>query len=686
MAAAARCASRYTRQPTEKHLLDFLLLPKAGLTLGIWSCKKLKGPWLAVYCRQNDHINDQRPNESQAHRTHDVLQPPNPINQEYVTKAGQQASKQSSQQESSTFIHQESDKVNHKDSDSITTATSSDMSGLQEPQGITGLLDDWTVDWLAFPHLTRDPWIQFLVTHDWSATAAGPMHTWHPTLRQVYSIILASQQPRVLYWGNDSCMFYNEAARFLVGEMHPSSLGNPMTKVWGGAMSSQLTGLLTAGIKRGKPMHNKGTELFIVRNGFSESCFYDFVFLPIPSPDGRFMGFVNEFTDTTMAVLQENRRVVCRQLIEGVTRATEVRHVWDILARVLEHSKDVAFAIVYAHDSPGTSTPAMDTSTMRAQLSFGIDVHSSVISPSIYDLIGEFSVNKVLVLDRSTDTLPSELEVTVSDLGVVRTSYVLPIDGLYGQRVSAVVVVGSSPVRAVDTSSIQFFGSLRDLLFKSTALLSLPAEQRRANELTTSLSYQLAAATIKAEESERNFTELVHHAPIGMCMDRGDGHPLYVNDVYLELLGTNRASFFDAARIGLAWRSGDFQLNADAIEKSWWTAVRSGETASFEICVGCNTAPRWFEIFVQQRCDENGVLVFIFSWLIDISARKAVESVVEERLAEAIENRRASENFIDMVRLILMKVCKSTSLTLSRYHTRCATHCPVFYSWPTAYR
>ncbi|CAD0095594.1 unnamed protein product, partial [Aureobasidium vineae] len=37
VAAAARCASRYTRQPTEKHLLDFLLLPKAGLTLGIQS-------------------------------------------------------------------------------------------------------------------------------------------------------------------------------------------------------------------------------------------------------------------------------------------------------------------------------------------------------------------------------------------------------------------------------------------------------------------------------------------------------------------------------------------------------------------------------------------------------------------------------------------------------------------------
>jgi hypothetical protein len=89
---------------------------------------------------------------------------------------------------------------------------------------------------------------------------------------------------------------------------------------------------------------------------------------------------------------------------------------------------------------------------------------------------------------------------------------------------------------------------------------------------------------------------------------------------------------------------------------------------------------------VQQRYDENGVLVFIFSWLTDISARKAVESVVEERLAEAIENRRASENFIDMVRMILVKLCKFKGLTSSRFRTRCATPCPVFYSWPTAYR
>ncbi|KAI4853813.1 hypothetical protein E4T44_00610 [Aureobasidium sp. EXF-8845] len=164
---------------------------------------------------------------------------------------------------------------------------------------------------------------------------------------------------------------------------------------------------------------------------------------------------------------------------------------------------------------------------------------------------------------------------------------------------------------------------------------------------------------------------MVQHAPIGMCMDRGDGYPIYVNDVYLDLIGTDRTSFFDSAKAGFAWRSFDFQRNADAIEESWSAAVKSGKTASFEISVGCDTAPRWLEVFVQQRYNENDVLVFIFSWLTDISARKAVESVVEERLAEAIENRRASENFIDMGDMSaivahdsILQLADSISLTL----------------------
>ncbi|TIA10946.1 hypothetical protein D6C80_07791 [Aureobasidium pullulans] len=599
----------------------------------LWSCKRLRGPWVAVFSRQED-LSEDRPNVRKKQKESDTSE--------------QLSSDDDGERESDDDGERESDDDSQQESDAISTTPSS-MSTTNAAKGSkqdTGPLEDMAVDWLKSPHLTSDPWMQFLAKHDWSKTAAGPMQTWDPYLRQSYSTILSSMEPRVLYWGNELCMFYNEAARFLVGEMHPTPLGNPMAMVWGTPMASHLVGILKSGIRCGKPLHNKRTELVIVRNGLPESCFFDFVFLSVPSPDGRFMGFINEFTETTTAVLQENRQEVCKHLIEGVTKATETRDVWGAFVGALQDCKDVAFATVYTHDPPGV--PETEELPLTSQFSFGIEQFSPNLSPSVREHVRN-SGNKVLILDQSSNTLPQELAVAVEDLGVIHTSYILPIDNIYGGEPSAIVVIGSNPVRAVDTGSMQFFEALRDLLFKSIALLSLPAEQRRANELTTALSHQLAVVTSKAEKSEKNFTEMVHHAPIGMCMDRGDGYPIYVNDMYLELLGMDRTTFYQIATAGFSWRSVVFKDDADSIEEMWWAAVMSGKTTSFEIRVKSGLRFRWFEVSVQQRYDENGELTFVFSWLIDISARKLMESVVEERLAEAIENKRASENFIDMI-------------------------------------
>ncbi|KAI5247613.1 hypothetical protein E4T42_05902 [Aureobasidium subglaciale] len=584
----------------------------------LWSCKRLQGPWMAVFSRQEDPSED-RPN----------------------VRKKQKESNHSEQLWADDDGERESDNDSQQESDAISTTPSS-MSTMNATKGFqqdTGPLEDMAVDWLKSRHLTSDPWMQFLAKHDWSKTAAGPMQTWDPYLRQSYSTILSSTEPRVLYWGNELCMFYNDAARFLVGKMHPTPLGNPMAKVWVTHMSSHLIGILKSGIRCGKPLHNKRTELVI-------SCFFDFVFLSVPSPDGRFKGFINEFTEITTAVLQENRQEVCKHLIEDVTRATETRDVWGAFVDALQECKDVAFATVYTHVSPGV--PGWEESPLTSQVSFGIEQFSPNLSSSVREHVRK-SGNKVLILDQSSNTLPQELAVAVEDLGVVHTSYILPIDNFYGGEPSAIVVIGSNPVRAVDAGSMQFFEALRDLLFKSIALLSLPAEQRRANELTTALSHQLAVVTSKAEKSEKNFTEMVHHAPIGMCMDRGDGYPIYVNDMYLELLGMDRTTFYQIATAGFSWRSVVFKDDADSIEEMWWAAVMSGKTTSFEIRVKSGLRFRWFEVSVQQRYDGNGELTFVFSWLIDISARKLMESVVEERLAEAIENKRASENFIDMI-------------------------------------
>jgi hypothetical protein len=66
------------------------------------------------------------------------------------------------------------------------------MNVFQEVLGITALLEEWTVDWLRFFHLTSDPWIQLLMERDWRSTAAGPIQDWHSTLRRIYSTTLLS--------------------------------------------------------------------------------------------------------------------------------------------------------------------------------------------------------------------------------------------------------------------------------------------------------------------------------------------------------------------------------------------------------------------------------------------------------------------------------------------------------------
>lgn len=631
----------------------------------IWSCKSLGGPWIIVFCSQDNKLEHQV-----------AVQPKLPLQSEAPSR--ELSSPQQSQNQETCHgknpapVHQQKSRDESTNSNSQTSVLAK-----------TGKLEEWTVDWLASPHLTTDPWIHFLVKHDWQSTAAGPMHTWHPTLRQIYSTVLSSTEPRALYWGNDLCMFYNAASRFLVGDMHPLPLGNPLAEVWGAPMCAHLTENLITGIKQGKAVHNKRTELVIKRGHLPESCFYDFVFLPIPSPDGRFMGFINEFTEITTTVLQENRRDVSKALLEDVARAFETRELWTSLTRVLEDkSKDVSFAIVYAHDHFGSQAP------MRAQSAFGIENFSLDVSTLIDAALKE-STNKVVVLEQKRNTLPPELAVSVPDIGTVNTAYVLPINGLHGDALAAVIVLGLSPVRLVDSNSLQFFESLRDLLFKSVTLFSLPLEQRRARELTTDLSHQLELATIKAEKSEKNFTSMVQNSPIGMCMDRNDGYPIYVNDMYLELMGMDRTDFYKVAKTGFTWRSALFKDDTDLIEETWRAAVNGGKTTSFEICMKSDapSRSRWLEVSVQQRHDENGETVFIFSWLTDVSARKMTESLAKERLAEALENKRASENFIDMVRLL----CSNSLISEwkpdpFRYHTRCVILCQAYCNWPIASR
>ena len=61
------------------------------------------------------------------------------------------------------------------------------------------------------------------------------------------------------------------------------------------------------------------------------------------------------------------------------------------------------------------------------------------------------------------------------------------------------------------------------------------------------------------------------------------------------------------------------------------------------------TGETWLMNNAVSELDENGNVLYIHAWLMDTSFRHYTESLLAQRLQEALDTKRASENFIDMV-------------------------------------
>ena len=89
------------------------------------------------------------------------------------------------------------------------------------------------------PGVTKSAWPQaggecgaLIRARDWSATSLGAVGEWSPALRITVSNIVNSPVPKVLMWGHDHVMLYNDAYTAVLGAQHPASLGRTSLEVW----------------------------------------------------------------------------------------------------------------------------------------------------------------------------------------------------------------------------------------------------------------------------------------------------------------------------------------------------------------------------------------------------------------------------------------------------------------------
>ncbi|EME41035.1 hypothetical protein DOTSEDRAFT_74542 [Dothistroma septosporum NZE10] len=548
---------------------------------------------------------------------------------------------------------------------------------------------DWTQN--AIPNMS--PWIEFLRDVDWASTGVGPMHSWPIGLRHYVLSITSNPNPRLLVWGDDMVFIYNEACVQLFGKKHPVAMGQHTSQAFAEAwptIKPLIEHALTGAVS---PV--KHAPMYIERKGFLEETYWDFTLLPILNDEGYCIGVLDEITETTGIVTGERRRMAIADLTVAMESTSSVRDIWPAVTKSLDAATlDVPFALLYAivddlpegGDSKSESTLTnSSSSTMRPKKcvlagTTGIKQdHPDAIDS--FALLENFETEQGLVkfcsqawntsqaieLSSREGSLPPGLATVVPGRGFddkIETALLSPIRATTGNDMLGILITGLNP-RTEYEGEYKFWMTVStSLIEKAAALISLPEEQRRAqkiaNDMNNALAQQLRLTTIQAEKSEAKFQRLAETAPTGMFMFDGQGHVLYINDTYAEIFGETRESLTTRTPEEHHWNESIHEDDLERLLESWseikekktpiaieyrlkkpWTSIDklTGQELSGET---------WLMATGFPEIDADGSVATVQGWLTDISHRKFSENLLAQRLEDALENKRSTENFIDM--------------------------------------
>jgi signal transduction histidine kinase len=140
---------------------------------------------------------------------------------------------------------------------------------------------------------------------DWSTSPLGQPAGWPQPLKTLLSVIMGSNQPMFVAWGEAGTLLYNDAYAEILGEKHPAAVGQPFLKVWA-EIEGDLIPIVTQAY-RGEPVHMSDIELHMERKGFREETHFSFSYTPVRDETGAVAGFFCACTETTGQVLADRR-------------------------------------------------------------------------------------------------------------------------------------------------------------------------------------------------------------------------------------------------------------------------------------------------------------------------------------------------------------------------------------------
>ncbi|WP_224246926.1 hybrid sensor histidine kinase/response regulator [Hyalangium gracile] len=319
--------------------------------------------------------------------------------------------------------------------------------------------------------------------HDWASTPLGRVESWQPSLAVLVKTLLASRYPMVLTWGPRLIQIYNDAYSRLIGDKHPSALGEDIRVTLAEAWDT-LGPLIQEVMATGRANWIPALLLLLERNGYREESYFSVSHAPAEDDAGAIAGMLAVCSEVTEQVLGERRLRLLRDLSSKASEMrTMARTCQDVAATVSEHPLDVPFALLYLR--------AADGRTLKLSGVVGLEAGgaASPASVSLAEEGGAWPLARAAAGETvRVDDVTRHLAVKGGPWGdAVRSALVMPIASSEQSAPLGVLVAGLSPNRALDEGYASFYALLGSQV--SVALRNAQAyeEERRRAEVLAEL-------------------------------------------------------------------------------------------------------------------------------------------------------------------------------------------------------
>lgn len=453
---------------------------------------------------------------------------------------------------------------------------------------------------------------ELMLSHDWSKSPLGQPSQWPSPLRSVVSLMLGSNFPMFVAWGDELGFIYNDAYSVLLGNKHPSAIGARFQDIWS-EIWDDISPLVSAAMA-GKSTFQENMPLTMNRKGFDEDTWFTFTYTPVRDDDGMVVGMFCASTETTPQVLAKSRADFRNKLNEEMRRVSTSRAAIESCCALLGKELKAVFCAFGEMDDEEHS-----------------NVESAWTSPGISSVIGRHNLadygrgriqdllsgEPVLIGDVATDyrTTGTDAELGYARLGC---KAILDVPLVREGKVRALLGIGMAEPHVWTQDEVTLASETVEIMWQA-------AERARAEE--------------KLAESERRFRAMADNAPVMVWVTDASGYCTYLNRAWYEYTGQTAEEaagfgWLDATHPDDKRMANDIFLSANAEQKPFRIEYRLRQK---------DGNYRWAIDAAAPRFDERGTFLGYIGSVFDIDERRTAE----QRLKDSEQRYRTLFNSID---------------------------------------